>query len=412
MVARSINEFGWTNPILVDKECVVIAGHARLEAAKSLGLTEVPTIELGHLTPAQVKAYIIADNRLAELAGWDEALLRAEFLDLQLDGYDLSSTGFDSEEIERIIALDQAETKAGLTAPDEVGEAPEDPVSTTGDLWVLGPHRVLCGDSTKAADVDHLMNGQMADLLFTDPPYGVSYANKNKYLNNTDRGHRIQKQIKNDALTEEDCIKLWVAAFKEAIRVSKEGAPFYACSASGPLQRHMLESLTTAGWRTQMGLVWVKNNHVLGRMDYQAKHEMLFYGWQEGGSHPWYGDRSQMSVLFVDRPMKADMHPTMKPVALVEIAVRNSSKRGDIVLDLFGGSGSTLIAADRLNRSAYLCELEGTYTDVIVQRWQAFTGRDAVLESTGKTFKEMAVNRGKVPKGALSPVRARRGKRR
>ncbi len=387
-VKASIAEFGFRQPIVVDKNLVVIVGHTRLEAAKQLGLKTVPVHVAEGLTPAQAKAYRIMDNRSHENAQWDDELLQLEFGDLKLDDFDLALTGFVSEELDKLLGAEQIE---GLTDPNDAPAVPEVPVSKPGELWILGDHRVLCGDSTVMTDVEKLMDGQLADMSFCDAPYNVDYANaaKNKAL-------AKDRRILNDALGEGFCQFLYDACVN-LLMVTK-GACYMSMSSSelDTLQRAFKE----AGGKWSTFIIWAKNTFTLGRADYQRQYEPILYGWKDGSQHYWCGARDQGDVWFVDKPRVNDLHPTMKPVELVERAITNSSKSRDIVLDLFGGSGTTLIAAERTGRSARLMELDPKYVDVIITRWQNHTGKVAVLDGEDRTFDDLKVQRTGSPKEA------------
>ena len=363
-IAASIKEFGWTNPILVDGENGIIAGHGRLQAARKLGYTEVPTIELKDLTEAQRKAYIIADNKLALNAGWDNAALTAEFAQLEELGFDLELTGFSLDEIE---ALKPIEVTEGLTDEDEAPPVPEEPKTKPGDIYQLGKHRLMCGDSTSIDAVDTLMAGQKADMVFTDPPYGMSYEGG--------RGKKQFGMIKNDDAQGEDLIALVRDALSTAKASSKDGAASYVCfpwRTYAEFQGAMLD----CGMQINCCIVWDKKSVGLGHQDYRPQHEFIFYS--KGGQ--FYGNRSQSDVWYMSRGSTADyVHPTQKPVELIQKAVENSSKKGDVVIDCFGGSGSTLIACEKTGRIARLMELDPKYCDVIVKRWEDFTGKKAVL---------------------------------
>ena len=378
-IAASIVEFGWTNPILVDGERGVIAGHGRLLAARKLGLKEVPVIELSHLTPMQKRAYILADNRMAENAGWDDALLRLELEDLQAADFDLVLTGFSDADIDKLFGEEDA--AGGLTDDDTVPEAPASPVSCPGDLWLLGEHRVLCGDSTVLSDVEKLLGSELADMCFTDPPYNVDYGNAAK-----DKMRGKDRRILNDALGEGFYGFLYDACVN--ILMVTKGA-CYVCMSSSELhtlQRAWIE----AGGKWSTFIIWAKNTFTLGRADYQRQYEPILYGWKQGVDHYWCGDRDQSDVWFYDKPRVNDLHPTMKPVELAERAIRNSSKTRDVVLDCFGGSGTTLIACEKANRKARLVELDPKFVDVIVRRWQDYTGKKATRHADGLEFDAVA----------------------
>ena len=377
-IAASIAEFGFTNPILTDGERGVIAGHGRLAAARKLELTEVPVIELTHLSAIQKKAYILADNRIAANAGWDDDLLGVELTELKDAGFDLELMGFGDEELERLLNGEGDTT--GLTEDDAVPDLPVDPVSKTGDVWLLGQHRLLCGDSTVLTDVERVMNGQLADMAFTDPPYNVDYGNNAK-----DKMRGKDRRIMNDALGDGFYQFLYDACVN--LLIVTKGA-CYVCMSSSELhtlQRAWLE----AGGKWSTFVIWAKNTFTLGRADYQRQYEPILYGWKEGTKHFWCGDRDQSDIWNYNKPRVNDLHPTMKPVELVERAIKNSSKTRDIVLDLFGGSGTTLIACEKTNRQARLVELDPKYVDVIVKRWEDYTGLKATRESDGQAFPEL-----------------------
>ena len=376
-IAASITEFGWTNPILTDGNKGVIAGHGRLMAARKLSLKEVPVIELAHLTPEQKKAYILADNRLAENAGWDDELLKLELAELKAADFDLDLVGFTDKEIEELLNGD--ESGGGLTEDDAIPEAPVDPVSRPGDLWILGNHRLLCGDSTILSDVERLMGGQLADMAFTDPPYNVDYGNSAK-----DKMRGKDRRIMNDDLGEGFFQFLYDACLN-LLLVTKGAC--YVCMSSSEL--HTLQKAwIKAGGKWSTFIIWAKNTFTLGRADYQRQYEPILYGWKQGTDHFWCGDRDQSDIWNYNKPRVNDLHPTMKPVELVERAIKNSSKSRDIVLDLFGGSGTTLIASEKTGRQARLIELDPRFVDVIIKRWEDYTGQQAVREDDGLKFSE------------------------
>ena len=368
-IAASISEFGFNNPILTDGEHGVIAGHGRLAAARKLALKEVPVIELAHLSETQKKAYILADNRIALNAGWDDGLLTLELQELQGAQVDLGLLGFGDEELERLL---NGEAGGGLTEDDAVPEPPVEPVSKPGDLWILGNHRLLCGDSTMLTDVEKLMDGQLADMAFTDPPYNVDYGNSAK-----DKMRGKDRRIMNDALGDGFYQFLYDACLN--LLVVTKGA-CYVCMSSSEL--HTLQKAwIDAGGKWSTFIIWAKNTFTLGRSDYQRQYEPILYGWKQGTDHFWCGDRDQSDIWNYNKPRVNDLHPTMKPVELVERAIQNSSKSRDIVLDLFGGSGTTLIACEKTNRQARLIELDPKFVDVIVKRWEEYTGEKAVLSN-------------------------------
>jgi DNA modification methylase len=378
-IAGSIAEFGFVNPILVGDDNVIIAGHGRLMAAQQLGLETVPVIVLRHLTEAQRRALVIADNKIAENAGWNAELLKLELGDLQDLGFDLDVIGFSDEELDELLGL---EDESGQTDDDAVPEVEEEPVSKAGDLWLLGEHRLLCGDATRREELESLMAGDLADMAFTDPPYNVDYGNSAK-----DKLRGKNRRILNDNLGA-DFHAFLEAALGNLLAVTK-GACYVAMSSSelDTLQRAFRE----AGGKWSTFIIWAKNTFTLGRSDYQRQYEPILYGWREGADHYWCGARDQGDVWFFNKPVKNDLHPTMKPVELVERAIRNSSKTRDIVLDLFGGSGSTLIACEKTGRRARVMELDPKYVDVIIRRWQEYTGEQARRAEDGAAFDEVAI---------------------
>lgn len=374
-IAASIKEFGFTNPVLIDKDGGIIAGHGRVMAARKLKMSEVPCIRLSHLSPTQIRALVIADNKLALNAGWDNEMLALEFKDLMEQGFDVELTGFSQDEID---ALMPEQLEEGLTDPDDAPEAPANPVTVQGDVWVMGNHRLLCGDSTSVDDLERLCAGQMVDMWLTDPPYNVAY----------EGGTKEKLTIKNDSMGDTQFREFLRDAYTAANAVMKAGAVFYIWHADSE-GYNFRGAAKDAGWTVRQCLIWKKSSLVLGRQDYQWQHEPCLYGWKEGASHLWASDRKQTTILEFDKPARNGEHPTMKPVALFEYQLLNNTKGGDIVLDSFGGSGTTLIAAEKNGRVARLMELDPKYCDVIVTRWQAFTGKHAHLESDGRSFTEV-----------------------
>ncbi|MFW8566170.1 site-specific DNA-methyltransferase [Orrella sp. 11846] len=377
-IAASIREFGFNNPVLIDGRYGIIAGHGRVLAARKLDMETVPVIELTHLSDAQKRAYIIADNKLALNAGWDEQLLAIELGDLQEVGFEMDLIGFSPAELEAYMGMDTG--TEGLTDEDKVPEVEEEPVSRTGDVWVCGAHRVVCGDSTDAQSYASLLGETLADMTFTDPPYNVNYANSAK-----DKMRGKNRPILNDNLGD-DFQGFLTTACSRMLEVTK-GAIYIAMSSSelDTLQAAFRE----AGGKWSTFIIWAKNTFTLGRADYQRQYEPILYGWKEGVDRYWCGARDQGDVWHIKKPHKNDLHPTMKPVELVERAVRNSSKTKDIVLDPFGGSGTTMIACEKTGRQARLIELDPKYVDVIVRRWQEFTGEQAHRLSDGVAFDEL-----------------------
>ena len=365
-IAASIKEFGFNNPILVDKDNSIIAGHGRLQAARKLGLTEVPCVRLEHLTETQRKAYVIADNRLALNAGWDNELLTIELNELLADGFALEILGFDSDELKTL--LDPLEPTEGLVDEDQVPEVPEEPKTKPGDIYQLGRHRLMCGDSTSIDAVEKLMDGQLADILITDPPYNVAYEGKTKEA----------LTIKNDSMGDDQFRQFLRDAFTAADMVMKPGSVFYIWHADSE-GYNFRGACKDSGWTVRQCLIWQKDTMVMGRQDYHWKHEPCLYGWKDGAAHLWATDRKQTTLIQCKRPKRNDIHPTMKPVELIEYQMLNNTKGQDIVLDLFGGSGSTMIAAEKQGRVSRLMELDPKYCDVIVKRWEDFTGKKAEL---------------------------------
>ena len=364
-IAASIKEFGWTNPILIDGENGIIAGHGRLLAARKLGQDKVPVIELAHMTDAQKRAYVIADNQLAMNAGWDTSMLTLELGDLKAEGFDLELLGFDAAELEKLMQPEQVE---GLTDEDAVPELPEEPKTKLGDIYQLGNHRLMCGDSTNIADLETLCSGQLVDMWLTDPPYNVAYEGKTKDA----------LKIKNDSMDNDAFRQFLRDAYVAADVVMKPGAVFYIWHADSE-GYNFRGAAKDAGWTVRQCLIWKKSVMVMGRQDYHWRHEPCLYGWKDGAGHLWAADRKQTTILEFDKPSRNGEHPTMKPVELFAYQMLNNTKGGDIVLDSFGGSGTTMIAAEKHGRHARLMELDPKYCDVIVKRWEDFTGKQAVL---------------------------------
>lgn len=361
-VAASIQEFGFKVPIIIDKDNIIVAGHTRLKAAKKLGLDRVPCIVADDLTDEQVKAFRLADNKTAELAEWDFEKLESELFELAEMGVSMDDFGFDEFEAGEMPEIIE----------DDIPEVDEesDPITKRGQKWKLGNHFLLCGDATSESDVNYLCGGQKADLLQTDPPYNVDYEGKTEE----------ELKIQNDKMDNDDFISLLTAAFTNADKNMKKGAAFYIWHAS----RTQKQFEETIPFEIRQQLIWNKNSMVLGRQDYQWKHEPCFYGWKEGAPHKWYSDRTQTTVLDFNKPQRNEDHPTMKPVELIAYQINNSTKQGDVVLDMFGGSGTTLIACEQLNRVCYMLELDPKYCDVIIKRWETLTGKKAELIGESK----------------------------
>jgi DNA modification methylase len=413
-IVASLRRFGQQKPIVIDKSNVVRAGNGTIEAAKQLGWTHIDCVRTS-LESSDAIAYAIADNRTSELAEWDDDVLAAQLNGLLADDEELLlAAGFDEDELAEILG-DLDDEEPGEIVEDEVPEPPADPITKPGDLWILGRHRLLCGDSTKAEDVARLMAGAKADCVFTDPPYGVDYSDKNTYLNEADKGNRNQLAIENDNLSESQLSQFLQSSFGHAFEICRPGSAWYVASPPGPLFCAFGNVLAKLGiWRQT--LTWVKSNFVLGRSDYKYQHEPFFYGWKPGEAHRWYGGycettaiedikpkdvgkmkkeelviyvkeliakaaATETSVIREPKPASSVDHPTTKPVKLLARFIRNSSKLDDIGYDPFLGSGTTLIAAEQLGRKCYGMEISPQYCDVIVKRWENLTGEKAVCQS-------------------------------
>jgi DNA modification methylase len=372
-IAASIKEWGWTTPILVDEQGSIIAGHGRTLAAQRLQMTEVPVMVAKGWSDAKKRAYVLADNKLAMNAGWDNEMLALELGEIGDLGFDLDLTGFTAEEI---AALMPEEIEPGQTDEDAVPEVPENPVTVLGDVWILGKHRLMCGDSTSIDAVEKLMDGQKADMVFTDPPYGVDY----------DGGHATEKR--REKLANDDDVNMYDLPVKNAFLASKEDAPLYLWFADR-FALDVVTGLSEAGYQIRCWIIWNKNVAQFGAIgaQYKAKHEPCIYAFKKGKAPNWEGPTNEVTVWDVSRDHKNSHHPTQKPTALAERAMGNHKVK--LVLDLFGGSGSTLIAAEKTKRQAHLMELSPNYCDVIVKRWQDFTGKIATHAETGKPFAEV-----------------------
>jgi site-specific DNA-methyltransferase (adenine-specific) len=374
-LAASIKEWGWTTPVLVDEQGSIIAGHGRTLAAQRLQMTEVPVMVAKGWSEAKKRAYVLADNKLAMNAGWDNEMLALELGEIGELGFDLDLTGFTAEEI---AALMPVEIEPGLTDPDDAPAVQENATTVPGDVWIMGKHRLLCGDSTSVSDLEKLTDGQLVDIWLTDPPYNVAY----------EGGTKEKLTIKNDEMGDDQFRQFLRDSYVSADTVMKPGAVFYIWHAD--LEGYNFRGAAKdAGWTVRQCLIWKKSSLVMGRQDYHWKHEPCLYGWKEGAGHLWATDRKQTTILEFDRPNRNGEHPTMKPVALFEYQLLNNTKGGDIVLDSFGGSGTTLIAAEKNGRIARLMELDPKYCDVIVKRWQDFTGKIATHAETGQPFAEV-----------------------
>ena len=374
-IAASMREWGWTNPVLIDSDGQILAGHGRVLAARKLGYEECPVMIAEGWTQAQKRAYTLADNKLALNASWDEEMLRLELADLKDLEFELDLTGFDIDEIANL--FDGEGDSDGLTDDDAVPEVTDDAITKLGDVWLLGEHKLLCGDATKAEDYKTLLGDELADMTVTDPPYSVNYANSAK-----DKLRGKNRPILNDNLGSEFAPFL-LATCQNILAVTK-GAVYIAMSSS---ELDTLQSaFRAAGGKWSTFVIWAKNTFTMGRADYQRQYEPILYGWKDGAQHYWCGARDQGDVWQIKKPHKNDLHPTMKPVELMERAVRNSSKTRDIVLDPFGGSGTTVIACEKSGRRARLMELDPKYCDVIIRRWQEWAGKQATRQTDGVLF--------------------------
>ena len=402
MVAKSIQDFGFRYPILVDKNNVIISGHTRLKASYKLGLQKVPVMIADDLTDDKVKALRLVDNRTSEVASWDFDLLQKELDAIEMD---MNQYKFDYDEL--MVGSEEDIVEDNPPEPDEENE----PTAKRGDIWILGNHRLMCGDSTSEEDVNKLMNGKQADLLETDPPYNIAYGTKEQQYK--EKGYKVcmkDRTIMNDNMSSKEFREFLTNAFKRASENMKAGASFYVWLSSKE-EINFETSLNRAGLYVKQQLIWNKSTFTLGRQDYQWKHEPCLYGWKDGAPHYFVDSRTEMTVyedkkpninkmskqelkdyikelleekvattvINVDKPSKSEDHPTMKPLKLIGYQVKNSSRKGDIVLDLFGGSGSTLMACEQLGRICYTMELDPKFVDVIIKRWQTLTGKKAEL---------------------------------
>jgi DNA modification methylase len=399
-VAASIKEFGFRQPIVVDEEGVIIVGHTRYKAALKLGLEKVPVHVAVGLTPAQAKAYRLADNQTATMSTWDDDKLPLELMALQEAGFDLDLTGFSADELQRLL---QSDTTEGLTDPDAVPEPPDEPTTKPGDLWILGKHRLLCGDSCRVEDVDRLLDGAAIHLVNTDPPYNVrveprsnnaiaaglssfetTHHQKLDVARHPEKAKPTGKKLRakdrplaNDFLSDEAFDKLLHGWFGNIARVLQPGRAFYVWGGYANVANYP-PVLKAHELYFSQAIIWVKEHPVLTRKDFMGNHEWCFYGWREGAAHQFFGPANAVDVWPVKKVNPQSMvHLTEKPVELATRALEYSSRPGEHVLDLFGGSGSTLIAAEQTGRRAFLMELDPLYTDVIVTRWEQFTGRKA-----------------------------------
>jgi len=402
-VAKSIQAFGFRQAIVVDADGVIIAGHTRLKAAQQLGLAKVPVHVAKDLTPEQVKAYRLADNKTGELATWDFEILPIELNELRESGFDLDLLAFDEEELGKLLT-EGAGVREGLTDPDDVPEPPDEAVTQRGDLWVLGEHRLMCADAGSQEDLDKLLGGQAVNLLNTDPPYNVRLeprshnavaaaraAGNSSIFHHQAMDEAIHGKSKpthqklrpkdrpliNDFVSDEEFAQMLLAWFGNAARVMKPGASFYIWGGYANISNYPI-ALKASGLYFSQAIVWHKMHPVLTRKDFLGAFELAFYGWAEGAGHNFYGPNNIQDLWAVKKINPQSMiHLTEKPVELAVRAMQYSSKPGENVLDLFGGSGSTLIACEQTDRKAFLMEIDPLYADVIVQRWEKFSGKKA-----------------------------------
>ena len=364
-IKNSIVKFGFVSPLVINKDMTVIGGHQRLKVLKDLGITEVECIVVD-LDKTNEKALTIALNKIQ--GDWDEDKLEALLQELKLEEFDMNLTGFDFDEVDEILN-DINGTKEDNFDVDSAYEEIEEPITKPGDIWILGNHRLMCGDSTHKDDIMRLMNNQDADMLLTDPPYNVDYVGKTAEA----------LKIKNDNMDDNQFYEFLRKVFENMYIVTKEGASIYVFHADTE-GINFRKAFKDAGFKLAECLIWKKDCFVMGRQDYQWQHEPILYGWKEGTAHYFINDRTQSTILEFDRPKQSTLHPTMKPIDLIAKLIKNSSKENDIILDLFGGSGSTIIAAEQLNRNCYTMELDPKYCDVIVKRWETLTNKEAILE--------------------------------
>lgn len=394
-IAESIQEYGWTNPILIDPDRGIIAGHCRVEAARLLGMVEVPTITLEGLSEAQRRAYVIADNKYALNSGWDPDLLASEFATLQDLDFDLALTGFDPTEINEIF---EAQTGA-QEGEDDVPEEPDDPVTQPGDIWILGNHRLLCGDATVASDVEKLLDGVEPHLMCTDPPYGVNY--DPDWRNVVDQTIKFDKEgkprsyMKKGASAIKEVQNDDRADWREAWALFPGDVAYIWCA--GNKINEAAEAIIACGFDLRAEIIWVKNQHVIGRGDYHPKHEPLLYAVRQKKKGHYCGGRKQTTVWEIDKPMKSETgHSTQKPVECMRRPILNNSSPGQAVYDPFVGSFTTGIAAETTGRICYGMEIHPAYVDVSISRWEQFAGCDAIHEKTGKTFAELKETRSRI----------------
>lgn len=360
-VAESIKQFGFKVPIIIDENRVIVTGHTRLLAAMQLKMEQVPVIIADDLSEQQIKAFRIADNRVAEFSEWDFEKLDIELEELSNDNFDLGELDFEFDDVEQEEEVEAQDDNFDIVVPEQ-------PNAKIGEVYKLGNHRLMCGDSTKKQDVNKLVDGESVDLFITDPPYNVSYTGKTDEM----------LTIENDDMDDEDFRGFLYDVFKTADEVMKPGASFYIWHADSE-GYNFRGACRDVDWKVRQCLIWVKNSMVMGRQDYHWKHEPCLYGWKPGAAHTWHSDRKQTTVLEFDRPTKNIEHPTMKPIPLFDYQIKNNTQKNDKVLDLFGGSGTTLIACEQSERISYTMELDPKYVDVIINRWEEYTGEKAEI---------------------------------
>ena len=373
LIKESLQRYGAARSIVIDEDNRILAGNGTIEGAKAAGIKNVRIIETegdeiiavrrSGLSEDQKVGLALADNRTADLSEWDQEMLHRLSEEHDIEPW------FNQEDLDELLNVTELDPEGGNTDPDEVPDTPTDPITKPGDLWILGNHRLLCGDSTNAQHMERLMDGKQADLWLTDPPYNVAYEGKTKDA----------LTIQNDSMNDGDFRQFLRDVYATAATALRPGAAFYIWHAD--LEGYNFRGAAhDIGWQIRQCLIWVKSTLVMGRQDYHWKHEPCLYGWMEGASHFWNSDRKQTTVLEFDKPSRNGEHPTMKPVELFQYQLNNSTKQGDIVLDSFGGSGTTMIAAERIQRKARLMELDPAYCDVIVKRWEDFTGKTATCQ--------------------------------
>jgi len=387
VVSKSLSEFGFQQPLVLDKNMSVVVGHTRLLAAKKLGLTSVPCLIADKLNEEKIKAYRIMDNKSAEFAQWNYGLLTKEITDLLETDYDLEFTGFTEVELEEM-GFDmnlESFVEEPQSEEDVIPEmSDEPPKSKIGDVWLLGNHRLVCGDSTSIDDVDKLMNGEKADMIFTDPPWNVNYGD------DTAGGKYKDRKILNDHLKEDEWAE-FVMGFCTSLKIASKGGCMIYLVMSAQEWAIVDKTLRDHGFHWSSTIIWAKDSLVISRKDYHTQYEPIWYGWNADESRlsPLL-DRKQSDVWEVTRPKISKLHPTTKPIELIERAIKNSTQRTNLVIDLFLGSGSTLIAAEKTGRRCFGMELDPKYADVIIERWQNYAGKDAVLEQTNEIYNSIS----------------------